>query len=141
MKKYFVYVLVLFLPFQSLAGGYEDQAKVQCEFTSVIALYYAQFKFENRGYSVDSINYKDPVTNVLVPLVDELTNNGATKIGATEVALLSQSAIDGEAIYDVMEKHGSDHKLVAVVASTLELACYYKKGMTLEQVKALTSSK
>lgn len=138
MKKYLAPVLFLFSSLCQ-AGVVEENAnaKSECDLISNIAKQYAKFKYDNRGYSVDSVNYKDPVVHAFMPLLDILTNNGQYQIVATDIAVFSQAAIDGEVIYKSIEENGIESDLVGMTVAALDLACYYKKGISLEQVKAL----
>ena len=133
--KYMIVVLFLLFSDVCFSGDIENQVKAECDFISILAMNYAKFKYDNDDYPVDSINYKDPVVYALVPFVDMLKESEQEDIGVKEVAMFSQAAIDGEIIYESIKKNGIASKFVSITISALDLACYYRKGLSFDQVK------
>ena len=142
MKFSFLILLSLnVLSFSVFAEETAEQISLKCDFTKALAVKYAHFKSQNSDFPLDSVNYQDPIEKVFMPVLEEITQQGKYEIVSQDIMLFSQAAIDGESIYETMIEHdiGIGDKLARVKITTLDLACYYRNGISLEQVKLLKS--
>ncbi|WP_373960424.1 hypothetical protein [Vibrio gigantis] len=127
-------ILLMLIVLFSAPSFAEDQritkAKAMCETIKLIAEDYASFRLANQE-PTDSINYKDPIKHVIQPFLSQYAEDGVSPWLA---ALGAQAAVDGEGIYETAKEKPN---LTSVTIVAQETACYFREGVTLEEIKAL----